>query len=181
MLRLTTDPADGEQYLAFSTDDHFKGDATPYLSSGRPLAGGALDRALSAEGVGLKSVTIELDVALTGGGPLERHTLRTRVPGTLDREGLARVVHAQVRQYVGSFSRTDSPPEQYIAEIVVGDAPSRVQQVKRARRSTRPRREVVEVVNRRTGEVLSRVIFRDAKGRFAARPKRAKSKRSRRR
>lgn len=120
--------ADGELPLAFLQYEHLKdGTATPFRADGREVYGASLDRLLAAEGIGVKRVQVELQFAMSGAGDLEKTTLSTEIAGTLDSGALARVIHAQARQFTGKYRKGDSPQLAFVTAITVGSpqAPER--------------------------------------------------------
>jgi hypothetical protein len=113
--------ADGELPLAFLQYEHLKeGTATPFRANGREVYGASLDRLLESEGIGEKRVEIELQFAMSGAGALEKQTLSTTIAGTLDSGSLARVIHAQARQFTGKYRKGDSPQLAFVTAITVG-------------------------------------------------------------
>lgn len=166
---------EGELPLAFQQYEHLAtGTATPFLDAGtgRPLRMARLDDALGAEGIGTKHIAITLAYSDTGGGALQETTVATDVIGTLDAQGLARVIHAQARQFAGKKRPGESPPEMFVTAIAITTRkPKAPPKARRARGvKGRPVRQYVKVRNPRTGKLASRPIYRDkTTGRFAKR------------
>lgn len=164
---------EGHNPLAFEQYEHLSnGNSYALLDpSGRPLQGERLDRQLFLEGVGPKTVRIEVQYADTGAGALSSTTLEATAIGTLDSQGLARLIHAEARQFTGRRKKGESPALMFIQGIeVVG--PEQPKPAAPEKRTARPkvRRQYVKVPNKRTGKLMTRAVYRDKKtGRFASR------------
>ena len=167
---------DGYSPLAFEQYEHLhNGKGYAMLApDGSPLQGSALDEQLALEGMGPKLVRVTLDYADTGAGDLKSTVLETTALGTLDSQGLARIIHAQARQFTGARAKGNSPALMFVQGIEVA-AP---EQSKPAQPEPKPartkrnavRRQYVKVVSKRTGKTISRAIYRDkTTGRFAKR------------
>ena len=166
---------DGTLPLAFEQYEHLsRNDKPAYLdASGRPLQGARLNAALHAEGVGLKRVRLGVLYSDVGSGDTIPTTLDTEVIGTLDADGLARIIHAQARQFTGRRDPGNSPALLFVQSITVGDVVPEVRKLKKGEPRTRkPRvvRQFVKVRSVKTGKVQSRAVYRDKRtGRFASR------------
>ena len=164
--------ADGELPLAFEQYEHLsKGTAPAYVdAAGRPLFGDALNRALADEGVGMKDIQIRLAFAESGADDPTMTTLRTRTVGTLDADSLARLIHAESRNFTGSRRKGESPALMFIMGIDVGAPRQAPATAKRSRKRAPVVRQFVKVPNKKTGKLQSRAIYRDRKtGRFTSR------------
>lgn len=171
-MTVSLNAPDGHTPLAFEQYEHLHNGRSYAMldASGRPLQGDALDRQLSLEGVGPKEIVIRVEYADQGAGDLSRTTLRTQAIGTLDSQGLARLVHAQARQFTGRNRKGESPALMFINAIEVKG--EREQAPEKPQRAARPkiRRQYVKVPNKKTGKLQTRAIYRDKKtGRFASR------------
>lgn len=174
MIRLHA-PA-GELPLAFQQYEHLSaGTASPYVDdAGRPLRMARLDDALSGEGVGVKMVQIDLMFSDQGGGALQPHTITTEVIGTLDSQGLARVIHAQARQFTGKRRQGESPPEMFITGLTITGRSTRKPKSsvgrQRGKAKPRPRRQFIKVHSPKSGKATTRTVYRDkTTGRFTSR------------
>lgn len=164
---------DGHNPLAFEQYEHLSnGKGYALLDpSGRPLQGAALDRQLSLEGIGPKTISIQVQYADSGAGELKTTNLEATALGTLDSQGLARLIHAEARQFTGRRRKGESPALMFIQAIQVSgpEQPAPKETPKHAARA-KIRRQYVKVPNKLTGKLQTRAIYRDKKtGRFASR------------
>lgn len=161
-IRLRAAP--GELPLSFSQYDALKGRGAVYLGAdGKPLAGAKLNKALAAEGVGLKRITIEGQYVGAGGGDLKPWRRTVEVPGTLDADGLARLTHQVARDMIQSKRTryTETPPESYVTGFNIEGV--------RHRRPTKPRK--IRGVGAKLRTVTGRTVYKDRFGKFITREK----------
>ncbi len=173
MIRL--DAPDNELPLAFRVGEHLGGALPAFERSGEPVESGALDVELAEEGLGLKPITIRGLYAPEEGANLIPWSSSTDVAGTLDADGLARVVYQQAKFFIEA-TRTaagNTPPEVYITQIKIGVSTGKEKKRKEKKRRAPKLIRVIRYRDTKTGRLVkqstwkrSRSHLRGKRGRY---------------